>query len=110
MPSVEGHIVCSHTDFVTKFLYFATKSWTLTGSCALISLIIARVEFETGLRRTTTPSNIAKEKVKLFFIRHSYSTEKYGTRIEFDSRQLIRGRPADAVKFCGKRFAGYHGA
>ena len=24
---------------------------------------------------------------------------KYGTRIEFDSRQLIRGRPADAVKF-----------
>lgn len=24
---------------------------------------------------------------------------KYGTRIEFDSRRLIRGRPADAVKF-----------
>lgn len=46
MPSVEGHIVCSHTDFVTSFLYFDTKSWTLTGSCALISLIIARVEFE----------------------------------------------------------------
>jgi hypothetical protein len=24
---------------------------------------------------------------------------KYGTRMEFDSRRLIRGRPADAVKF-----------
>ena len=24
---------------------------------------------------------------------------KYGTRIEFDSRRFIRGRPADAVKF-----------
>ena len=24
---------------------------------------------------------------------------KYGTRIEFDSRRLIRERPADAVKF-----------
>ena len=46
MPSVEGHVICGHTDFVTSFLYFDTKSWTSTGSCALISLIIARVEFE----------------------------------------------------------------
>ena len=36
MPSVEGHIVCSHTDFVTSFLYFDTKSWTEIDSCDLI--------------------------------------------------------------------------
>ena len=40
MPSVEGHIVCSHTDFVTSFLYFDTKSWTLIAYCALMLLIV----------------------------------------------------------------------
>ena len=24
MPSVEGHVICGHTDFVTSFLYFDT--------------------------------------------------------------------------------------
>lgn len=36
MPSVEGHVICGHTDFVTSFLYFDTKSWTLIAYCALM--------------------------------------------------------------------------
>ena len=39
MPSVEGHIICNHTDFVTNFLSVVTKSWTGIDSCALIFLI-----------------------------------------------------------------------
>lgn len=26
MPSVEGHVICGHTDFVTSFLYFDRKA------------------------------------------------------------------------------------
>ena len=26
MPSVEGHVICGHTDFVTSFLYFDARS------------------------------------------------------------------------------------
>lgn len=37
MPSVEGHVICGHTDFVTSFLYFDTKSWTLIAYCALMA-------------------------------------------------------------------------
>lgn len=49
MPSVEGHIVCSHTDFVTSFLYFDTKSWTAIVSCALILLIVnLRIDMEVN--------------------------------------------------------------
>ena len=40
MPSVEGHVICGHTDFVTSFLYFDTKSWTLIAYCALMLLIV----------------------------------------------------------------------
>lgn len=39
MPSVEGHIICNHTDLVTNFLSVVTKSWTGIDSCALIFLI-----------------------------------------------------------------------
>ena len=40
MPSVEGHVICGHTDFVTSFLYFDTKSWTLIAYCALMLSIV----------------------------------------------------------------------
>lgn len=40
MPSVEGHVICGHTYFVTSFLYFDTKSWTLIAYCALMLLIV----------------------------------------------------------------------
>ena len=38
MPSVEGYIICGHTDFITSFLCFDTKSWTAIDSGALIQL------------------------------------------------------------------------
>ena len=61
MTSVEGHIVCSHTDFVTNFLSVVTKSWTGIDSCALISLIKAKVEFEMKERSC---DNFQRRKVR----------------------------------------------
>lgn len=58
MPSVEGHVICGHTDFVTSFLYFDTKSWTLIAYCALMlsivnltTLIISKKPGNTGISR-----------------------------------------------------------
>ena len=35
------------SGFVTNFLHFATKSWTLIGSCVLISsIVIIKAELE----------------------------------------------------------------
>lgn len=45
--SVGGHIVMYESGFVTNFLHFATKSWTLIGSCVLISsIVIIKAELE----------------------------------------------------------------
>ena len=39
-PALGDILSCTHTDFVTKFLCFATKLWTLIGSYALILSIV----------------------------------------------------------------------
>lgn len=50
MPSVEGHVICSHTDFVTSFLYFDTKSWTLIAYCALmLSIVNLRIKVDVTI-------------------------------------------------------------
>ena len=42
MPSVEGHVICGHTDFVTSFLYFdSLHSYDLLNQYAMKSLTIA---------------------------------------------------------------------
>lgn len=50
MPSVEGHVICGHTDFVTSFLYFDTKSWTLIAYCALmLSIVNLRIKVDVTI-------------------------------------------------------------
>ena len=50
MPSVEGHIICSYTDFVTSFLSVVTKLWTAIDSCDLIlSMINLKIETDVTI-------------------------------------------------------------
>ena len=50
MPSVEGHVICGHTDFVTSFLSVVTKLWTAIDSCDLIlSMINLKIETDVTI-------------------------------------------------------------
>ena len=59
MPSVEGHVICGHTDFVTSFLYFDTKSWTLIAYCALmLSIVNLRIKGDSNAELKKRINNI----------------------------------------------------
>lgn len=50
MPSVEGHIICSYTDFVTSFLSVVTKLWTAIDYCALmLSIVNLRIKVDVTI-------------------------------------------------------------
>lgn len=94
MSIVREHIICIHTDFVTKFLYFATKSWTLTGSCALISLIIARVEFEITIAEIidTLQLKACNETVRKAVLKLGYRRKKKSLHASEQERPRCEGK------------------
>ena len=50
VSTISGYVICGHTDFVTSFLYFDTKSWTLIAYCALmLSIVNLRIKVDVTI-------------------------------------------------------------